>query len=169
MQSLCALINKYPAMGCICNACGKSSHYAKVCRSKPTNCGEQRRVANNGNGGEQRQNGGRENRYTQQQEAKQPRQTQFKHIKHVTHGRNRSPSTESSTSSDDDLVNHLKIYKTCKETKKPTSSMCVASLIYIREWIVHLLSERLQKLKPEVTPTYMGGRYHKKYKHNEIE
>ena len=125
MQSLCALINKYPAMGCICNACGKSNHYAKVCRSKPTNSDEQRRVANNGNGGEQRQNRGRENRYTKQEEAKQPRQTQFKHVKHVTHGRNRSPSTESSTSSDDDLVNHLKIYKTSKETNKPTSSTCI--------------------------------------------
>ena len=27
-------------------------------------------------------------------------------------------------------------------------------LISIRDWIAHLLSERLQKLKPEVTPTY---------------
>ena len=27
-------------------------------------------------------------------------------------------------------------------------------LISIKVWIAHLLSERLQKLKPEITPTY---------------
>ena len=49
----------------------------------------------------------------------------FKNVKHVTNSRDRSSSTESSTSSDNDLVNHLKIYKTSKESKKSASSCMV--------------------------------------------
>ena len=34
------------------------------------------------------------------------------------------------------------------------TKISLVPLISIRDWIAHLLSERLQKLKPEVTPTY---------------
>ena len=44
------------------------------------------------------------------------KRSETKNVKHVTYIRNRSPNTESSTSSDNDLVNHLKIHKTGDET-----------------------------------------------------
>jgi hypothetical protein len=42
--------------------------------------------------------------------------SETKNVKHVTYNRDRSSSTESSTSSDSDLVKHLKIHRTGDET-----------------------------------------------------
>ena len=44
------------------------------------------------------------------------KRSEAKNVKHVTYVRNRSPSTESCTSSDNDLVNHLKIHRTGDQT-----------------------------------------------------
>ncbi len=106
-----------PAIGCLCNACGKRNHYAKVCRSKPMERSSRRSFE------------GRDKRETKQLPfgERRPRDREvakYKNVKHVTNSRDRSSSTESSTSSDNDLVNHLKIYKTSKESKK-SASPCV--------------------------------------------
>jgi Arc/MetJ-type ribon-helix-helix transcriptional regulator len=102
-----------PAMGSLCNACGKRNHYAKVCRSKP--------AERFSNGRRQRQFEGKDARDTQQSTSGERnridrKMSETKNVKHVTYNRDRSPSTESSTSSDSDLVNHLKIHRTGDET-----------------------------------------------------
>ena len=94
-----------PAIGSLCNACGKRNHYAKVCRSKPV----ERSLKGRG----QRRF---EHKGTLREESQRNKEVpEVKNVKHVTHSRNRSPSTESSTSSDNDLVNHLKIHRTGDE------------------------------------------------------
>ncbi|CAB4037535.1 Hypothetical predicted protein [Paramuricea clavata] len=108
-----------PAMGSLCNACGKRNHYAKVCRSKPAE-----RFSNSRR---ERQFEGKDTRDTQQSTSgernrRDRKMPENKNVKHVTYNRDRSPSTESSTSSDSDLVNHLKIHRT---TGDETTLSCV--------------------------------------------
>ena len=111
-----------PVIGCLCNACGKRNHYAKVCRPKSM----ERSLYDR----RQRSFEGRDKRETKQLPfgERSPRDQEvvkYKNVKHVINSRDQSLSTESSTSSDNDFVNHLKIYKTSKETKKSASSCMV--------------------------------------------
>ena len=108
-----------PARGSLCNACGKRNRYARVCRSKP--------AERFSRGRRQRQFEGKDTKDTSQSASRERNQrdrerSEVKNVKHVTYKRNRSPSTKSSTSTDNDLVNHLKIHTTGDET---TLSCCI--------------------------------------------
>ena len=105
-----------PADGSKCHACGKYNHFARVCGTKKKAAEQSIKKDFPAN---YERSGRRTVREQIPEERRTVKTTPYKKVKHVTENRPRPiiNKDSSTTSSDDDLINYLKIHKTSTEKK----------------------------------------------------